>query len=99
GGVRAGGVVSELGGGMTVGTRLNFITAGPDGNVWFTQQPNSNTDPGAIGRITPAGVITEFSAGLSQGSQLHGITTGPDGNLWFTEANFGVIGRSTPARA
>src|SRR5262249_35681208 len=29
--------------------------------------------------------------------QLDGITTGPDGNLWFTEANFGVIGRITPA--
>src|SRR5260370_37288280 len=30
------------------------ITAGPDGNLWFTQAG------GKIGRITPAGNITEF---------------------------------------
>src|SRR5438128_11788033 len=33
------------------------ITAGPDGNLWFTEQSASR-----IGRITPAGVITEFAA-------------------------------------
>src|SRR5262249_57305020 len=93
------GVVTEFSAGITPGTQPLFITAGPDGNVWFTQQPNSTAVPGAIGRITPAGVVTEFSAGLSQGGQLHGITTGPDGNLWFTEINFGGIGRVTPAGA
>jgi streptogramin lyase len=30
------------------------ITAGPDGNLWFTES-------GKIGRITPSGTITEFS--------------------------------------
>ncbi len=35
------------------------ITAGPDGNMWFTADAGA-TD--AIGRITPAGVITEFTA-------------------------------------
>ena len=35
------------------------ITAGPDGNIWFTEE-NGNR----IGRITPGGVITEFTAGL-----------------------------------
>ena len=31
------------------------ITAGPDGNLWFTELTGNNT-----GRITTAGVITEF---------------------------------------
>ena len=31
------------------------ITAGPDGNLWFTQP-----DVDQIGRITPAGAVTEF---------------------------------------
>src|SRR5262249_55042843 len=91
------GVVTEFSAGITPAPAPNFITAGPDGNLWFTQQGNSNAVPGEIGRITPAGVVTEFSAGLSQGGTPHGITRGPDGNLWFTETNFGVIGRITPA--
>ena len=31
------------------------ITAGPDGNVWFTEQNTS-----AIGRVTTAGTVTEL---------------------------------------
>ncbi len=31
-----------------------FITAGPDGNLWFTEVV------GNIGRITPTGKITQF---------------------------------------
>src|SRR5271170_1966147 len=62
------------------------ITAGPDGNLWFTE-PNT----GRIGRSTPSGEITEFSelGGSSPELLKHsiptGITAGPDGNLWFTE--------------
>src|SRR5207248_1690576 len=70
------------------------ITAGQDGNVWFTAD-------GGIGRITPAGVVTEFRAGITAGSGLSGITAGPDGNLWFTESDetlvIGRIGRITTA--
>ena len=33
------------------------ITAGPDGNLWFTE---CNINGNAIGRITTSGVITEF---------------------------------------
>jgi streptogramin lyase/Tol biopolymer transport system component len=68
------------------------ITAGPDGNLWFTEQ-NGNR----IGRITPAGVITEFPV-LTPGSFPRGITVGPDGNLWFAAAS-GSIGRVTPTGA
>jgi streptogramin lyase/phosphodiesterase/alkaline phosphatase D-like protein len=55
------------------------ITAGPDGNVWFTQ----SVSPGGIGRSSVSGSISEFSSGISSGAQ--GITAGPDGNLWFVE--------------
>ncbi len=67
------------------------ITAGPDGNLWFT---DSNTN--AIGRITPAGVITEFPTPAGNGEPF-GITAGPDGNLWFTDENANQVGRITPA--
>jgi streptogramin lyase len=65
------------------------ITAGPDGNVYFT-------DPGlrGIGRITPSGQVTMLSASVNIPGA---ITAGPDGNLWFV-GNFlgGEIGRLTP---
>src|SRR5208282_2637958 len=66
------------------------ITAGPDGNLWFTGGNN------IIGRITPTGTITEFTiptANCFPGS----ITAGPDGNLWFVEEDSNKIGRITPA--
>ncbi len=66
------------------------ITAGPDGNLWFTEQF------GRIGRITPQGSVTEFSTGISANSQPAGITAGPDGNLWFTQPLDDHIGRITP---
>jgi streptogramin lyase len=67
------------------------ITAGPDGNLWFTEYQGNR-----IGRITPTGVVTEFSKGLSPGASPSGITSGPDGNLWFAESYVDRIGRITP---
>ena len=69
-----------------------MITAGPDGNMWFTEQSSND-----IGRITPAGVITEFP--ISADASPWGIVTGPDGNLWFTDSSStaSAIGRITPA--
>ncbi|SKG70783.1 hydrolase [Mycobacteroides abscessus subsp. bolletii] len=67
------------------------ITAGPDGNLWFTESLANK-----IGRITPDGQVTEFSAGLSRGSAPDRITAGPDGNLWFTQVLGNTIGRITP---
>jgi sugar lactone lactonase YvrE len=65
------------------------ITAGPDGNLWFTEASGSNVD-----RITPSGVITRFP--IPSISSTGGIAAGPDGNLWFTESA-GRIGRVTTA--
>jgi streptogramin lyase len=84
-------IITEFSAGITPGASPTNITAGPDGNLWFTE-PGINR----IGRITPAGVVTEFSAGITAGAGLAGITAGPDGNLWFTEQYGGRIGRITP---
>jgi streptogramin lyase len=65
------------------------ITAGPDGNLWFTEQAGNK-----IGRITPSGTITEFPIPTSQSTPI-AITAGPDGNLWFTEEGGNKIGRIT----
>ena len=64
------------------------ITAGSDGNLWFTAY--------GIGRITPAGEITIFAsvtpgtlpAGVSIGAVDSGITKGPDGNVWYVVGAF-----------
>jgi streptogramin lyase len=65
------------------------ITAGPDGNLWFTENATNQ-----IGRITPAGAVREFPI-VTSGSDPWGITAGPDGNLWFTEFFGNKIGRMT----
>jgi virginiamycin B lyase len=84
-------------------TGPNSITAGPDGNVWFTNfttrsLPNIGTPPG-IGRIAPNGQITEYRAGLSYASSPDGIVAGPDGALWFTDRELDSIGRIVPSSA
>ena len=80
----------------TAGSDPRHITAGPDGNMWFTE---SNINVGKIGRIDAAGTITEFVV-PTQGSQPDDIVSGPDGALWFT-ASSGFpdffIGRITTA--
>ncbi len=69
------------------------MTAGPDGNLWFT---DSRT--GKIGRITPEGTITEFAVpsppATANYANYYRIVRGPDGNLWFNEEN--KIGRMSP---
>jgi virginiamycin B lyase len=63
------------------------ITAGPDGNVWFTSfQAGGHA---AIGKITPSGRITQYAlpsikpVGAKYSDISTSITSGPDGNLWF----------------
>jgi streptogramin lyase len=85
------GGVTEFSTGMPTGGAPQSITAGPDGDLWFTL-PGAN----AIGRITPTGQVSSFTAGIQTGAQPWGITAGPDGNLWFTERGTGAIGRITP---
>ena len=76
----------------TAGASASRITAGPDGNLWFTESASEK-----IGRITPDGAITEFPLTVGQDVYHHpyGITKGPDGALWFTEATSGEIASIT----
>src|SRR6266571_5069926 len=69
------------------------ITAGPDGNLWFTE-----FDGERIGRITIEGAITEYTVPTLY-SGPWGIAPGSDGNLWFTEYDTNLIGRITPGGA
>ena len=102
--ITTGGVVSEFTAGLPAGSRVIAITAGPDGNLWFTQDVPPFSQGAAIGRITPQGIITEFSQGLDPTLGLAQITLGPDGNLWFTQPSryaslAGGVGRITPRGA
>lgn len=71
-------------------TEPSSITAGPDGNMWFT-------DPGT-GSIGVLYMQYQYTAEYSVPGGLYGspyIVTGPDGNLWFTGAGGDNIGRIT----
>ena len=74
----------------TEGSSPFGIAAGPDGNLWFTEERSKK-----IGRITTGGTITEFPIGTSP----YGISAGPGGNLWFTGWLGGKIGQITPGGA
>jgi CSLREA domain-containing protein len=75
--------ITEFGGGTDFNPES--ITAGPDGNLWFT-------DTGRlIGTIDPTThAITESP--LPSGAGVSGITAGPDGNVWFADPYTDQIG-------
>ena len=88
------GQVSEFSTGLPAGTYPEWIAAGPDGNLWFTDEGTTR----AIGRITRSGQITEFSTGLNPRAYPVGITVGPDGDMWFADDGATpAIGRIAPS--
>jgi streptogramin lyase len=67
------------------------ITAGSDGNLWFTRGSGDQ-----IGRMTPEGDVSQFPD--PGGGHPWGIAAGPDGNLWYTDIlNPPSIGRLSPS--
>jgi virginiamycin B lyase len=78
---------------LVSGTLPTFITAGPDGALWFTDYDF----PSTVNRITTGGTVTSFAL-PSTNEFTNGITTGPDGALWFAEGP-SKIGRITTAGA
>lgn len=56
---------------------IEYLTAGPDGNVWFTHGRK-------IGRITPEGRVTRFPARIPVDAEVESLAAGPDGALWLT---------------
>jgi hypothetical protein len=73
--------------------QLPHPTAGPDGNLWFTEYA------GKVGMINPTThAITEFPIPTSKKNTVSlpfGITEGPDGNLWFAVRYGNSIGVAT----
>jgi virginiamycin B lyase len=67
------------------------ITAGADGNLWYT------TDKPVIGRITPAGKVTEFPLRTVTTGTLWTIASsaGTAASVWVLEDD-GTIARITP---
>jgi virginiamycin B lyase len=74
--------------------RPQWIAAGSDGNMWFTEQPGNT-----VAKITPAGVVTECPAIPTAASNPQGIIGASDGNLWFTEFGGSKITRVTTSCA
>ena len=74
------------------GSGPESITAGPDGNMWFTTFWTNR-----VARLSPTGSLTEFPI-PTPNSAPRGITVGPDGNLWFVESTRAqpAIARITP---
>ena len=75
------GEVTEFTTGITPNSLPAGIVAGPEGDLWFTE--NNEFESTNIGRITPAGEVTQFP--ILDFSEPRGIVAGPDGNLWFTQ--------------
>jgi virginiamycin B lyase len=73
----------------TVDTSPGGITAGPDCNLWFTDQGTNK-----VVKVTTSGSFTEYTIPTAH-SAPGAITTGPDGNLWFIEFTAGKLARVT----
>ena len=63
---------------------VNWIVAGPDGNLWFAD------DNGLVGMMTTAGVATEWDIALRAGdcsgcAEPAQMAFGPDGNLYIAD--------------
>ena len=66
------------------------MTAGSDGNVWFTYYIHNS-----IARVTPQVVLSEFATDVPPpAAPAPGIVQGPDGNLWYVAA--GKLVRMSP---
>ena len=73
--------------GAPLGTHAPYaITAGLDGNLWFTEYQGDG-----IGQMTPYGATKRFQ--IDPDGFAERITAGPDGAVWFTDAVGNRIGR------
>ena len=84
--------IQEFPTGLACGS-FGGIAAGPDGNIWFTDQ-----NAPAIGVFSVAThKIQEFSTGQPTASMPQSIAAGPNGELWFTDAgDNSAIGEISP---
>ena len=70
--------VLAVGGGalFSTSTRPQWIAAGSDGNLWYTDSTSS------LGQVTPSGVVTYFSSVFQGSGSATQLTTGSDGDLY-----------------
>ena len=73
------------------------ITAGPDGQIWFTFYGCGRFGQ-KVAQLSTSGVIGT-SVDVQPGADPVHIVPGPDGALWFTESSAGAIGRVSTAGA
>ena len=71
-------------------TQPEDITAGLDGNLWFTEARVRK-----IGKISPAGVFIAQYPLPAEGGSPTSVAPGQDGNVWFTESS-ALVGRILP---
>jgi streptogramin lyase len=76
--------------GISLGTTLDNIAVGADGNGWFTE-----TSGGRIGRITTSGRINEYFTGIPLHGTPSAIIRGPDKTLWFSDPYNNRVGKIT----
>jgi streptogramin lyase len=73
------------------GSDTNFVTAGADGNLWFT-----DFGTGDVGSLAPSsGAITHYripSSVTNGGAEPEAIVAGPNGTMYFAEYNSNAIG-------
>jgi streptogramin lyase len=77
------GEVTEFSTGITLNSNPSKITAGPEGDLWFTERNPFNGNK--LARMTPSGEVTQFE--VLPDSEPQGIAVGPEGKLWFAEVN------------
>jgi virginiamycin B lyase len=76
---------------VTAGVQPQWIAAGSDGNMWFTEAGSAN----AVAKITLNGAtITPYTIPTAN-AYPSGIVSGSDGRLWFTETISSKIGAVT----
>jgi streptogramin lyase len=85
--VRATGTITEYT--PPAGSEPVGVTAGPDGNIWFTSWAAH------LGKMTVGGAFTEYA--LPAGSHPLSLTSGAGETLWFTNGFLAKIGKITTA--
>jgi streptogramin lyase len=73
---------------FAIGSGPTSVVAGPDGNLWFTENGFSR-----IGQVTTAGVLKQEVTIPRPAALPDGIAVGLDANIWFTEAGGNRVGR------
>lgn len=75
----------------TQGASLRGVTAGAEGDLWFTENAANK-----IGRMRPDGsMLGEYDI-PTFGSGARAIVAAPDGRLYFSQYDIGRIGELRP---